>query len=45
MFAPKLLDGSTTTTVWDELPDVIVDTSRLEYLFENRAKDFLSKVR
>lgn len=44
MFAPKL-DGSTaTTTIWDELPDVIVDTTRLEYLFENRAKDFLSKV-
>lgn len=45
MFAPKVDGSSLATTIWDELPSVSVSFEKLEYLFENRAKDFLSKVR
>lgn len=31
-------------TIWDELPPAVVDTSKLEHLFESRAKDLLTKV-
>lgn len=31
-------------TIWDELPVASVDTTKLEYLFESRAKDLISKV-
>lgn len=31
-------------TIWDELPESKIDTTRLEYLFESKAKDLLSKV-
>lgn len=30
--------------IWDELNPVIVDTQKLEHLFESRAKDLISKV-
>lgn len=33
------------TLIWDELKPVNVDTQKLEHLFENRAKDLMSKVR
>jgi len=36
---------STLRTIWDELPEASVDTSKLEHLFESRAKDLLTKVR
>lgn len=31
-------------TIWDELPEAIVDTQKLEHLFESRAKDLMTKV-
>lgn len=31
-------------TIWDELPEVNIDTQKLEHLFESRAKDLISKV-
>ncbi|XP_050073211.1 FH1/FH2 domain-containing protein 3 isoform X3 [Anopheles maculipalpis] len=30
-------------TIWDELPEAIVDTQKLEHLFESRAKDLMTK--
>ncbi|XP_052861128.1 FH1/FH2 domain-containing protein 3 [Anopheles cruzii] len=30
-------------TIWDELPEAVVDTQKLEHLFESRAKDLLTK--
>lgn len=30
-------------TIWDELPDTSVDSTKLEFLFESRAKDALVK--
>lgn len=30
--------------IWDELPATVVDTQKLEHLFESRAKDMMSKV-
>lgn len=33
-----------TGYIWDELNPVIVDTQKLEHLFESRAKDLISKV-
>lgn len=30
--------------IWDELPPTVVDTQKLEHLFESRAKDMMSKV-
>lgn len=30
--------------IWDEMYPVIVDTQRLEHLFESRAKDLITKV-
>lgn len=32
-------------TLWDELVPVVVDTLKLEHLFESRSKDLLTKVR
>lgn len=32
-------------TIWDELPESIVDVQKLEHLFESRAKDMITKVR
>jgi len=32
-------------SVWDEISQVKLDTAKLEHLFENRAKDLISKVR
>lgn len=31
-------------TIWDEIPTAIIDTQKLEHLFESRAKDTISKV-
>lgn len=31
-------------TIWDEIPAAIIDTQKLEHLFESRAKDTISKV-
>ena len=31
-------------TIWDEIKPVLVDTSKLEHLFENRSKELVSKV-
>lgn len=31
-------------TIWDELPAANVDTTKLEHLFESRAKDLMAKV-
>lgn len=31
--------------IWDELVPVVVDTQKLEHLFESRAKDLITKVR
>lgn len=31
-------------TIWDELPESVVDHQKLEHLFESRAKDLISKV-
>lgn len=31
-------------TIWDELPNAVVDTEKLEHLFESRAKDLMTKV-
>uniref|UniRef100_A0A182NNK3 FH1/FH2 domain-containing protein 3 n=1 Tax=Anopheles dirus TaxID=7168 RepID=A0A182NNK3_9DIPT len=30
-------------TIWDELPEAVVDTQKLEHLFESRAKDLMTK--
>ncbi|XP_031617719.1 uncharacterized protein LOC116337370 isoform X3 [Contarinia nasturtii] len=30
-------------TIWDEIPTAIIDTQKLEHLFESRAKDTISK--
>lgn len=39
------MTGNAGTTIWDELPISEVDTEKLEFLFESRAKDLQSKVR
>ena len=31
-------------TIWDEIKNISVDTSKLEHLFENRAKELINKV-
>lgn len=31
-------------TIWDDLPTAYVDTTKLEHLFESRAKELLTKV-
>lgn len=31
-------------TIWDELPQTVIDTQKLEHLFESRAKDMMTKV-
>lgn len=40
-----MMPGNAGTTIWDELPQVEVDTEKLEFLFESRAKDLQSKVK
>ncbi|XP_055315363.1 FH1/FH2 domain-containing protein 3 isoform X3 [Sitodiplosis mosellana] len=30
-------------TIWDEIPTAVIDTQKLEHLFESRAKDTISK--
>lgn len=40
-----LIPTTVDRTIWDELPAANVDTSKLEHLFESRAKDMLTKVR
>lgn len=40
-----IMTGNAGTTIWDELPISEVDTEKLEFLFESRAKDLQSKVR
>lgn len=32
-------------TIWDEIPAAVIDTQKLEHLFESRAKDTISKVK
>lgn len=31
-------------TIWDELPSAVIDTQKLEHLFESRAKELTAKV-
>lgn len=40
-----VMPANAGTTIWDELPVLEVDTEKLEFLFESRAKDLQSKVR
>lgn len=37
----KMSPGS---LLWDELSPVVIDTQKLEHLFESRAKDLITKV-
>lgn len=39
-----IMPSSTGKMIWDELPATVVDTQKLEHLFESRAKDMMSKV-
>lgn len=39
-----MIPVSANKTIWDELPDAVVDVQKLEHLFESRAKDMISKV-
>lgn len=39
-----LIPTTIESTIWDELPTSNVDTTKLEHLFESRAKDLLTKV-
>lgn len=40
-----MIPSTVERTIWDELPTANVDTTKLEHLFESRAKDLLTKVR
>lgn len=39
-----LIPATGIKTIWDELPEVNIDTQKLEHLFESRAKDLITKV-
>lgn len=39
-----MIPATVDSTIWDELPPANVDTSKLEHLFESRAKDLITKV-
>lgn len=39
-----MIPSTVERTIWDELPAANVDTTKLEHLFESRAKDLLTKV-
>lgn len=39
-----IIPSSAGKMIWDELPATVVDTQKLEHLFESRAKDMMSKV-
>lgn len=39
-----LIPASVTKTIWDELPKMVIDTQKIEHLFESRAKDLMGKV-
>ena len=39
-----MIPATIESTIWDELPASNVDTTKLEHLFESRAKDLLTKV-
>lgn len=39
-----LIPASVTKTIWDELPKMVIDTQKIEHLFESRAKDLMAKV-
>ena len=39
-----MIPATVQTTIWDELPEANVDTTKLEHLFESRAKDLAIKV-
>ncbi|CAO1362298.1 unnamed protein product [Diamesa serratosioi] len=38
-----MIPATVDSTIWDELPPANVDTSKLEHLFESRAKDLVTK--
>lgn len=40
-----MIPATVERTIWDELPSANVDTTKLEHLFESRAKDLQTKVR
>lgn len=39
-----MIPATVERTIWDELPTTNVDISKLEHLFESRAKDLITKV-
>lgn len=39
-----MIPQSFERTVWDDLPAASIDTTKLEHLFESRAKELLVKV-
>lgn len=39
-----MIPATVTKTIWDELPTMVIDTQKIEHLFESRAKDLMAKV-
>lgn len=39
-----MIPATIDRTIWDELPTANVDLTKLEHLFESRAKEMLTKV-